>query len=171
MNETALLQEIEADLFKAGSHPVIYLEGKTDTPMFFGLLGVPSPRDGLHKGVLVRGLKDSSGSGSSAVRSRVELAITNKYPRIYGIIDGDGRAFTELATKFDPPFSGPLFTWKGYCLESLIVKTGWPTAWGPSPDWTHVLLEYAPYVVLNRIFLDIKGKLDTLHLSRFNRRS
>lgn len=170
MNEKELLTEINRDRQTAPARQVIYLEGKTDTPMFFGLLGVPAPRDGVYKGVLVRGLDNNkSGSGGASVRNRVELATVKGYPRIYGVIDGDGVALASLAARFDPPFPGPLFTWKGYCLESLIVKTGWPAAWGPSPDWTQVLLEYAPYVALNRIFLDIKGKLDTLHLSRFNR--
>jgi hypothetical protein len=169
VNETALLQEMTADLQSAPARTVIYLEGKTDTPMFFGLLGVPAPRDGLHQGVLVRGLKDNSGTGGSSVRSRVELAVAKGYPRIYGVIDGDGQPFTQLSASFDAPFAGPLFTWKGYCLESLIVKTGWPAAWGTPPDWTQVLLDFAPYVVLNRIHRDLLGKLETLHLWRFNR--
>lgn len=169
MNETVLLREIVADLQTAPARKVVYLEGKTDTPMLFGLLGVPAPRDDVHKGVLVRGLKDSSGSGGSSVRSRVDLAAAKKYAGVYGVIDGDGRAIVELSASFDAPFIGPIFTWKGYCLESLLVKTGWPAAWGTPPDWTQVLLSYAPYVVLNRIFLDIKERLATLHLARYSR--
>ena len=169
MNETVLLREIVADLQTAPARKVVYLEGKTDTPMLFGLLGVPAPRDDVHKGVLVRGLKDSSGSGGSSVRSRVDLAAAKGYAGVYGVIDGDGRAIVELSASFDAPFIGPIFTWKGYCLESLLVKTGWPAAWGTPPDWTQVLLSYAPYVVLNRIFLDIKERLATLHLARYSR--
>ena len=70
MNETALLRELKADLQRAPAQVVIYLEGKTDLPVLFGMLGVAAPRDDVHQGVLVRGLKDQS-SGSSAVRAAV----------------------------------------------------------------------------------------------------
>ena len=71
MNEKALLQEIEEDLQKAPEHKVLYLEGKTDAAIFFGLLGVTAAADDVHQGVLVRGLSSHKGSGNRAVTDRV----------------------------------------------------------------------------------------------------
>jgi hypothetical protein len=159
---------MNADLQTAPAGKVIYLEGKTDMPVFFALLGVPEPRDGLYQGVYVRGLKDKSGMGGSSVRQRVELAQQNGYRGIFGIVDGDGEALTQVSARFDAPFTGPLFTWKCYAIENLLVKTGWPIAWGGAPDWKQALLDHAPYVALNRMFRELQGKLKTLRLSRFN---
>src|SRR5262249_31792909 len=84
------------------------------------------------------------------------------------IIDGDGLPLAQLAAGFDAPFAGPLFTWKAYCIESMLVKTGWPAAWG-AVGWTEVLLDHAPYVALNQIYRDLQARLVTLRLAKFNR--
>jgi len=169
VNEVELLRELNADLQTAPAGKVIYLEGKTDLPIFFALLGVPAPRDGVYHGVYVRALKDNSGMGGSSVMMRVELALARGYRGVRGVIDGDGEALAALARRFDAPFAGPLFTWKGYAIENLLVKTGWPTAWGAAPSFLQVLLDHAPYVALNRIYRQLQGRLETLHLSRYNR--
>ena len=161
-----MLREINADLQKAPAQSVIYLEGKTDLPIFFGLLGISAPRDGIHRGVLVRGLKDSS-SGGGAVRARVDVAARKGYRGIFGVTDGDGERLATLEAAFFAPFSGPAFRWPAYCIENLLVKTGWPPAWGTAPDWTAVLLEHLPYVALNRLHREIFRSLVTLRLERF----
>lgn len=169
MNETALLQELNADRQHAPAGKVIYLEGKTDLPIFFALLGVPLPRDGVHQGVYVCGLKDVSGQGGSSVKARVEPAAARGYRGVAGIIDGDGEGLASLAARFDAPHAGPLFTWKAYAIENLLVRTGWPAAWGAAPSFRQVLLDHAPYVALNRIFRELQGRLETLNLARYNR--
>jgi hypothetical protein len=160
---------MNGDLQKAPANKVIYLEGKTDTPVFFALLGVTEPRDSVHQGVYVRALKDKSGMGGSSVRLRVELAKKSRYRGIFGVIDGDGEPLNQLSSSFDAPFTGPLFIWKGYAIENLLVKTGWPAAWENAPDWKQVLLDHAPYVALNNTYRDLQDKLKTLRLSKYNR--
>jgi hypothetical protein len=169
MDERRLLQEITADLQKAPARKVLYLEGKTDPPVFFALLGLAVPTDPQYpvcEGVLVRGLTDR-GTGGDAVRQRVEVAHRRGYPGIYGVVDGDGRSLGELAAAFDPPFPGPLFRWKGYSIESLLVKTGWPATWGTAPASEH-MLRYEAYVALNRVFAALRGSLETLGLARYH---
>ena len=128
MNERDILRKVQADL-QLTPRGVIYLEGKTDVPAFFGLLGIPLPTDPIHQNVGIRGLKDASGSGSATVIQYVRVARSRNLP-VYGILDGDGRSLSALAAEFDVPHRGPLFSWKGYCIENLLVKTGWPTSWG-----------------------------------------
>jgi hypothetical protein len=167
MNETQLLAEMRQDLQRAPGRVVVYLEGKTDPPVFFALLGVPAPRDDIHRGVLVRGLRDTS-SGGDAVRARVEAAARNAgYAGVRGITDGDGESAAVLGASFAPPFAGPAFRWPAYCIENLLVKTGWPAAWGAAPDWTSVLLAHAPYAALNRLHRALRQSLETLRLHRF----
>lgn len=168
MNEKQILQELNADRQRAPASKVIYLEGKTDTPIFFALLGRSEPRDGLHQGVLVKPLEDRSGMGGTSVHRRVALAQHHGYPGIFGIVDGDGKPLSHLANQFDAPYGGPLFTWKCYSIENLLVKTGWPSAWGMQPDWHQVFLSYAPYVGLNHIHRDVKDRLETLNIARFS---
>lgn len=172
MNETILLREINQDLQVAPSRVVVYLEGKTDLPIFFALLGVRPPTDGIHSGVLVRGLRDSgaggSASGGSAVRMRVEAAVRNGYAGIFGITDGDGDALATLGASFSAPFLGPAFRWPAYCIENLLVKTGWPFSTEP-PDWTRVLCDHVPYVGLNRLHKDLLQSLRTLRLATHQR--
>jgi hypothetical protein len=174
MNERAIIAELQRDLQRAAaSGNVVYLEGRSDVAIFFALLGVrqpqPDPSQGvLHRGVLVRGLRDKDrGSGSSAVQQRIEVAQRHGIPGIHGIVDGDGQPFATLASTFDPPFPGPLFTWKAYSIENLLVKTGWPAAWGDSPDWIQALNAHAPYVALNVLHRRLLGVLKTLRLANF----
>lgn len=168
-----LLNEVDADLRKAPCQIVVYLEGKTDPDIFFALLGVSTPRDGIHDGVLVRGLKEernlgrAPGTGSIAVESRVHVAATGGRTGVFGICDGDGRDLTALMGEFDAPFAGPLFRWKGYCIENLLAQAVWPGAWGAAPNWAQVLNDYAPYVGLNRLHMSLRSALQTLGLHKF----
>lgn len=168
MNEPDLLREMGADLQSAPAGKVIYLEGKTDVPIFFALLGLPTPRDRVHDGVLVRGLAETSGSGGSAVRSRTALAARSKgYEGVFGVTDGDGASAGVLAASFDPPHEGPCFSWKAYCIENLLVKCGWPASWNDAPLWVDVLTDHVPYVALNRVQGELRQALQTLRLARF----
>jgi hypothetical protein len=172
MNEMNLLSEIDGDLRRSSAQIVIYLEGRTDPNFFFALLGVPIPLDELHQNVVVKGLKDEGsrrGSGSEAVLARVELASRKKLRGVYGVTDGDGRALGELAQAFDAPHSGPMFIWKGYCIENLLAKTGWPAAWGDEPDWPVELAKYGPSMALNRIGSEARAILRRLGLMNFLR--
>lgn len=165
MNDTELLRQIGADLQRAPAQKVVYLEGTTDLPVFFALLGVPTPRDGLHDGVLVRGLDQKS--GNKAVIARVAVALSTGYDGIFGITDGDGESCAALEPSFAAPFAGPAFRWPSYSIENLLVKTGWP--WGSPPDWTAILLQHVPYVVLNVLHRELRESLQTLRLQRFQR--
>jgi hypothetical protein len=171
MNEVELLSKIRADLQEAPNVTVIYLEGVTDPEFLFSLLGLKRPTDDVHQGVLVKGLSTRQGSGSGAVRSRVELASRFQIPRIFGVLDGDGRSLSVTAANFDTPYSGPLFHWKAYGVENLIAKTGWPPAWGDAPDWATELAKYGPYVALNRVGLDAQAILKDLNLSSYSKPS
>lgn len=131
MDERAIEQELERDLLRAAATgKVLYLEGPTDLLMLVGLLGgdPPSivPEEGLPvDGVWVRGL-----SGSKAVEQRTHVADKVALRDVRGIVDGDGLDYETLAASFDPPFIGPLYNWKAYCLE-----TCWPSAVGrPTGD-------------------------------------
>ena len=171
MNDAALLREMTADLQAAPAGKVVYLEGKTDVPIFFALLGVVAPRDSIHQGVLVRGLRDDNrGAGGDAVRARTSLAArTTGYGGIHGVTDGDGQPVATLATRFDAPFAGPCFAWKAYCIENLLAKTCWPQGWGTPPAWCDVLLEHVPYVALNRLHRELLQSLETLRLAKYVR--
>jgi hypothetical protein len=163
VREADLLSEVGQDLRDAPAQVVIYLEGKTDPPIFFGLLGATAPVDGLHRGVLVRG-----SSGAAMVKALVEAAGRNGYPGVYGIVDGDGEDLAALTASFAAPFGGPCFSWPAYCIENMLVKTGWPAGWGAPPDWTRALLDHTPYAALNRIHRELRGSLETLRLWRHN---
>ncbi|HEX8199561.1 MAG TPA: hypothetical protein VF590_03675 [Isosphaeraceae bacterium] len=161
------LEEIRAHLQFAPAQVVIYLEGKTDVEPFFALLGRTAPRDGLHQGVFVKGLRDQ-GSGGLAVGARVDAAGRLSFPGVFGLIDGDGQPLTTLSPTFDHPFAGPLFTWKAYCIENLLAMTGWPSTWGAEPDWPVALTDYGPYVALNRIHVELQSTLDVLSVAKRN---
>jgi hypothetical protein len=173
MNEQWLCKEIEKDLqaAAAGRGVVLYLEGKTDVPILLALLGARDEREVsggvLHDGVLIRGLRDRGGSGSSAVKQRLDVAQRRGYPGIFGVLDGDGAALGTLASEFDAPHPGPLFRWKGYCIENLLASACWPEAWGVTPEWSAVLAAFAPYVALNRLGFDVRRRLERLRLDRF----
>lgn len=174
-----LLKEIDADLRRAPGQRVVYLEGKTDVEVFFALLGVAMPRGaqssvgGLYQGVLVRGLDGEGklgrapGSGSGAVRQRVELAAQHGREHVYGVLDGDGRTLDVITAEFGAPQRGPLFMWEGYCIENLLAQVTWPAQWGEEPAWSDVLRGYAAYVALNRLHADLRVRLRTLRLHKF----
>ena len=162
MNTTILENKIAADKQISPSSKVIYLEGKTDIKQFFALLGVEAPTDGIHQDVLVKEC-----GGSKNVESRLSIATNVPYPDVFGVIDGDGRGLADLALRFDAPFQGPLFTWKAYCIENLVVKTGWPLSWGPLPDWEAELLKYGPYVAIRLIQREIRSVLNTLSIEQY----
>jgi len=84
-----------------------------------------------------------------------------------GLVDGDGRNLPVLAAEFDAPFVGSVFSWKAYCIENMLAKAAWPTTWGPDPDWSGVLNDYAPYAGLNRVHRALQADLETLGLHRF----
>lgn len=168
MNARQLLGAIEADIQKAPDGVVLYLEGKTDPEVLFALLGRPSPTGGLAGGAYVVGLPHRGGGGSM-VEARVQVAREAGIGGVYGVVDGDGRSLDALAARFDAPFAGPLFSWKGYCIENLLAQAAWPTAWGPAPDWALVLDAYVPYAALNRVHREVRGMLERLGLHRFRR--
>ncbi len=172
MNLAAIRNEVEQDLLRSSSQTVIYLEGTTDVDHLFALLGrqtpLPDPEQRvLHQGVVVKG-GGKNGSGATAVKARVDVGTQlRQQGLVYGIIDGDGLDLGKLAANFDAPYSGPLFMWKGYCIENLLAKTGWPPAWGAEPNWHLELSSYGPYVAMNRVGLQIRGVLERLDLMDF----
>lgn len=178
MDERGLISEIEQDLrLAASTQRVVYLEGLTDVPILVALLGRPVdgviPDEGtVIDGVLIRGLRDRSGSGCQAVRLRLDVAERRGYREIIGVVDGDGDNHDEPGRSFDAPFDGPLFTWPTYCIENLLAQAGWPsdterTRWGPSPEWPVVLRDYAPYAALNRVIAGVQKRLETLGILRY----
>lgn len=171
MNERALVEEIEQDV-RIGNGRVVYLEDRGDVAMFLALLGVAVdrmiPDEGrVHEAILIRGLKVGRGSGSNAVRQRVEVAEKFGYRGVHGIVDGDGATYEELAAHFDPPHAGQLHRWKAYCIENLLVQVGWPSSWTAPPDWCAVLRVYLPYSALNRAVRRIQSHLTTLGVMKF----
>ena len=83
-------------------------------------------------------------------------------------MDGDGQILADLESSFDPPHPGPLFRWKAYCVENLLAKTGWPSAWGDEPDWSAELANYGPYVALNRVGSEARAILKELGLANYS---
>ena len=170
MSDRERLNRIQTDLQKATT--VIYLEGKTDPEFFFSLLGLHKPSSHIHQDAYVIGLTNgSSGSAEVAALTRVAsengLSGTLGAGGVFGIINGDGRDFAGLAPKFDAPFSGPVFSWKTYCIENMLAKATWPATWGAEPNWVNVLGQYTPYAALNRVHHRILKDLKTLGLHRF----
>jgi hypothetical protein len=164
LNDRERLNRIQTDLQKAGN--VIYCEGKTDPQVLFALLGISRPSSGIHGDTYVVGLSNG-GSGSSEVQALLNVASANGYGSIYGMCDGDGYDLSILASRFDDPYPGPLFLWKGYCIENVLAMSGWPSSWGNEPDWQEVLNDYAPYAALNRIHVKLRDALGTLGLAKF----
>lgn len=170
MNDRERLNRIQIDLQRATT--VIYLEGKTDPECFFALLGIVKPSSDIHQNVYVTGLRNGP-SGSSEVGALAKVAIdsglggTPGSSGVFGIIDGDGRDLPALAGEFDAPFAGPVFSWKAYCVESMVARTAWPTGWGAAPDWQSVLHQYVPYAALNRVHRSLSRALETFQLHRF----
>jgi hypothetical protein len=162
VKESDLLREIQQARQLAPK--VVYVEGPSDVPVLFALIGIPQPPLDVHGGVVVRRL-----SGREDVQVCVDLARRHGYPGVHGIVDGDGESFATLAPSFAPPFAGPCFHWPSYSVENMLAKTGWPAAWGPAPDWTQVLVDHLPYVALNRLREQINRSLKLLQLARYNK--
>lgn len=171
MNDNEILRTINGDILSAAAQRIIYLEGTSDPPMFFGLLGVTPTlvTTGLyvHKKTAVKGLS-SRGSGNTAVRRYVQVAHANHLAgQVFGLVDGDGEVLGKLAVTFDPPHPGPVYTWKAYSVESFLPRTTWLATWGAQPNWQVELQVYAPYVALNRMHAHLRGVLQTLGLAQF----
>jgi hypothetical protein len=167
MNEADIRTKIVADKAASGGKTLIYLEGDTDPPMFFGLLGVQpleSQKLFFHNGTGVKGL-----GGSTKVKEFVRIARRDNLSDVFGIVDGDGAELACLASAFDTPFLGPVFWWKAYCIESFFPRTSWCPAWGREPNWTVDLAPYAAYVALNRMSTRIQEALKTAGLSGYRR--
>lgn len=165
MDEKEILSKIQTDRQRSPSGKVLYLEGDTDIDVFFALLGQVPPVDRRYQDVLVCTFE--KGGGATSVRNHTTLARDNGYPGIFGVIDGDGRSLEELKSSFDPPFAGPLFTWKAFCIENLLAQTGWPPSFGGAVNWHEELLRYKAYVAINRVRLDLNDALSRLGLARF----
>jgi hypothetical protein len=172
MSDRQVEQAIKADLqqTRSGAGRLIYLEGVTDPDIFFGLLGIPAPRDGLHQQTLVKGLhRGDWGSGNETVRRFVQVARARGYTgKVFGIVDGDGADWASLVAQFDLPHAGPLFAWKAYSIESLLPQVGWPASWGAAPDWVADLDCYPLYVALNRLHVALHRALETLDIHTFS---
>ncbi len=169
MNDDEIRQEIVQDL-RIGSGRVLYLEGRSDVPIFLALLGARLPRvipdEGwIHERVLVRGLETRRGSGSHAVRQRVAVATSSGFAGVRGLVDGDGASYLELAPQFDAPFVGQLHRWKTYCIENMLAQVAWP--WSGAPGWHEVLRGYAPYAALNRVHARVRRHLEALGIAKF----
>jgi len=113
MNEVDLENQIRGDLRRSPVETVVYLEGATDPEIFFALLGLARPLDDIHEGILIKGLSNREGSGSTAVKARVDLANRLLIPRVFGVLDGDGHSLATLAPNFDAPPSGPSILLEG----------------------------------------------------------
>jgi hypothetical protein len=168
MDEKTILKNINLDLGRGSANRVIYMEGKSDPPLFFALLGVTLPATTfvVHKGTVVVGLGDN-GSGKRAVETYLTVAAKNRLGQnVFGIVDGDGEPLADLVLKFDHPFAGPLYTWKAYNIESLFPQCPWNGAWGAAPDWQVELVSYAAYVGLNRTHQRLEKAQADLGLSK-----
>lgn len=168
-----IVAELEQDLRRAPNGKIFYLEGRTDPSVFLALLGQdvnPVPPEGWqHDGVWIRGLGAKTGSGGSAVRSRIRVAHEQGHRAISGIIDGDGDDYESLAADFKTPGTGKPHRWPTYCIENWLPLVGWPPQWGDEPHWDEVLGTYVPYAALNRVVAGIQTQLSSLGLERYHR--
>lgn len=171
-SDRELVAELEQDLRLSPSGKVLYFEGRTDVPVFLGLLGQPLPEtiqtEGLAvDGIWIRGLGARHGSGGRAVRARVRIAHERGYGSIRGLVDGDGKDYDTLMPGFEAPADGEAHRWPTYCIESWLPQSGWPEDWGTEPDWHAVLDGYLPYAALNRVVARVQQDLSTLGIARF----
>lgn len=151
-----------ADLQASGGAGVLYLEGRDDPHNLAALLGLPTPQTNLnftHDHILVVGLLASKGSGSHAVKRRVELAKAEAW-RIQGVVDGDGLNLADPGKAFDQaPEAGACWVWPTWCLENMLALAAWPEGWGPVPDWQAEMAQYAPEVSWNLLTREAKVQL------------
>jgi hypothetical protein len=151
----SLEREIDEDLQRSLGGGVLYVEGQTDLAAFFALLGRPAPADDVVDRVLVKQVR-----GSRGVQDRVEVADRTGRKRVFGIIDGDGRDRAHLDAVFTGP--GPLFAWRAYAIENLVVRAGWPPAWGDPPDWSDVIRRHSAVVAGRRLAHELQHTLRDL---------
>lgn len=146
----------------------LLLEGKTDAQALFALLGVERPSDGVYQGVVVVGLDDRDGSGSRAVRRRIEHAqqTAGLQDRFIGIIDSDGVSQEGCLPAFEERSVGTLLVWPTYCIENLLAQTGWPAAFPGNVDLPEQMARYAGYVALHRMVQELRPILEALRLHR-----
>lgn len=153
-------RRVREDIQRAAANRVVYLEDDSDVTLLCALIGRARPADDQLEGVLVRGA-----GGSGPVAACVKTAQEQGLPHVYGIVDGDGRDLAQLTASFRG--GGPLFHWRAYAIENLLVRAGWPPAWGPAPDWPAVMLAYSALVGLNRTGKSLRDELYAHRLMRF----
>ena len=100
---------------------------------------------------------------------RVQLAVEERRTGVRGVIDGDGRDYASLAAGFDRPHVGALHSWKAYCIENLLVQSGWPADWQSEPDWRGVLVDYLPYAARNRLVRRLQSRWYAQGVNKFSR--
>lgn len=165
------LRRLQSDAREAPDGVVLYLEGKTDPPLLFGLLGLQVPRSDsgsryfLDSSVIV-GLSQSSGRGGVEALTRMAADMPQLRARVVGITDGDGRPWSELQPAFHTSQAAGLYAWPAWCIENMLTQAGWPPEWGPTPDWREILPEYAAYVALVQLFRAHQQDLGATHLAR-----
>ncbi|MBI2299959.1 MAG: hypothetical protein HYU66_13630 [Armatimonadetes bacterium] len=167
MDDDQLEADIRADLQDAPNGLVVYVEGPSDIPTVFALLGVAEPRDGIHGGTLVK--VPPRAGGKLSLDGALRVAAERGLPGVFALRDGDGCAFAELASRFDAPFAGPLYWWKSYSAECLLAAAGWPGNWPALPDWPSALEPYGPCVAINRLSRHLSATLEQLGLHRLLR--
>lgn len=156
------------DLQRAGqARKILYLEGTSDPEYLFALLGMSRPKDDIHQGILVRGLSGNEASGAAAVQGLLQKAAAHPQlsTNIFGINDGDGEAVNPDRSAFVA--TGQLLVWPCYCIENLFYGTGWPTSFGPPPNWFQDLEPYAPYVAVNQLQREAQETLKKLGIDHF----
>lgn len=150
---------------------MLYLEGKTDPPILFGLLGLQTPRSDsgsryfLDSSVVV-GLSQGSGRGGVEALVRLAADMPQLRARVVGLTDGDGRPPSVLEPAFNADQTAGLYAWPAWCIENMLVLAGWPPEWGSAPDWSGILPEYAAYVALLELFRAHQEDLGATHLAR-----
>jgi hypothetical protein len=134
-NET-LLADVQADLQIAPR--VLYVEGESDIGMLWALLGLEAPLGNTQDQVLVKAV-----NGKNSIRQRIKIAQSKRLSNVFGVVDLDGDSYD--ANQQSPP------TWSAYCLENLLVQTGWPAALGEAPDMQAIYKELAPYSAVSTL--------------------
>jgi hypothetical protein len=134
-NET-LLADVQADLQIAPR--VLYVEGESDIAMLWALLGLEAPLGNTLDQVLVKAV-----GGKNSIKQRLKICQTTQIKNVFAVVDLDGESYD--ASQQSPP------TWPAYCLESLLVQTGWPAALGAAPDMQVIYKELAPYSAVSTL--------------------
>jgi hypothetical protein len=131
-----LFADIQADLQIAPR--VLYVEGDSDIAMFWALLGVDVPLGNTRDQVLVKAV-----GGKNSIKQRLKTCQSKQLKNVFGVIDLDGEAYD--ANQQSP------HAWPTYCLENLLVQTGWPPALCAAPDMQAIYRELAPYSAVSTL--------------------